>query len=218
MKLGESLAGATVALIALSWIAAVPAHAQLSTSSGAAAATASNLPADTHSSSLASILKNPPDSKTATPPATVANVSAPESAESRTRMQRMEDDVKAAAARLAHLTKAQRRKWDMAQAALPGFCHKWDRMLHDREVNNLSHLDWHEKDGYETATYTGYGDIQGCEAKESDEGVPIGKVSYEEKNYYLAGKTTEEAKSHPKLIGTTKTLEIFSWEKDRWFY
>jgi hypothetical protein len=218
MKLRKSISSATFALISLSWISVAPARAQLNTSAAAVSTTASNLPADTHSSSLASILKNPPDSKTSAAPDAVANASAPESAESRTRIQRMADDVKAAAARLAHLTKAQRHKWDMAQAALPGFCHKWDQMLHDREVNNLSHLDWHKKDGYETASYTGYGEVQSCEAKESDEGIPIGKVSYEEKNYYLTGKTTEEAKSHPKLIGTTKTLEIFSWEKDRWFY
>ncbi len=91
-------------------------------------------------------------------------------------------------------------------------------MLHDREVNNLSHLEWHQQQGYQTATYTGYGKVQGCQAKESDEGVPIGKVSYQEMNYYLAGKSVDDAKSHPKLLGTTNTLEIFSFEKDRWFY
>jgi hypothetical protein len=37
-------------------------------------------------------------------------------------------------------------------------------------------------------------------------------------SYYLAGKSVDDAKSHPKLLGTTNTLEIFSFEKDRWFY
>jgi hypothetical protein len=121
-------------------------------------------------------------------------------------------------ARLAHLTRAQREKWLHASAAMPAFCHDWNRMLHDREVNNLSHLDWHERQGYETASYTGYGQVEGCQCKESDEGVPIGKVTYQEMNYYLAGRSIQEAKAHPKLLGTTNTLEIFSWEKDRWFY
>jgi hypothetical protein len=120
--------------------------------------------------------------------------------------------------RLARLTKEQRKKWEDASAALPAFCNDWSRMLHDREVNNLAHLDWHQQQGYETATYTGYGQIEGCEAKESDEGIPIGKVRYEEMNYSLSGKSIDDAKSHRTLVGTTSTLEIFSYEKDRWFY
>lgn len=120
--------------------------------------------------------------------------------------------------RLAHLTKALRHKWEEAVATLPSFCQHWEDLLQQREENNLSHLQWHEQQGYETATYVGYGRVLGCKAKESAEGVPIGKVIYEEKDYYLAGKTPQEAKEHPKVTRTTSTLEIFSWDKDRWFY
>jgi hypothetical protein len=127
-------------------------------------------------------------------------------------------DIKTAAAIIAKLTSVQRQKWDQAVAALPGFCHAWENFLHDREADNLAHLNWQERDGYETASYTGYGKVQACEAKESDEGIPIGKVTYDERSYYLVGKTVDEAKTHPRLIGTTSTLEIFSWENDRWFY
>jgi hypothetical protein len=38
-------------------------------------------------------------------------------------------------------------------------------------------------------------------------------------SYYLVGKTIEEAKrAKPKLLRLTNTLEIFSWDKNRWFY
>jgi len=127
-------------------------------------------------------------------------------------------DIQATADVIARLSTDQRQKWERAVAALPGFCHEWEKLLHDREIDNVAHLDWRDRDGYEIATYTGYGKVRGCEAKESTQGIPIGKVIYDEKNYYLVGKSIDEAKSHPKLIGTTNTLEIFSWEKDRWFY
>jgi len=206
-------AASTLALVIGIVLIAEAARAQTGIAA-AGAPTASNLPADTHPTTL---LKD--GATTLTPAARANSAAAPDSAPaSKTTTQKVAEDIRAAAARIAHLTYSQRRKWQMAQASLPSFCHKWDQLLHDREVNNLAHLDWHEKQGYETASYTGYGDVQSCVAKESDEGVPIGKVTYEERNYYLAGKTTAEAKSHPKLINVTKTLEIFSYEKDRWFY
>jgi hypothetical protein len=127
-------------------------------------------------------------------------------------------EIEQLGARLARLTEGERLKWEKASAALPAFCEDWNRMLHDREVNNLSHLTWHRRQGYQTATYTAYGKVQGCQAKESEEGVPIGKVSYQQMSYYLAGRSINDARAHPKLLGTTNTLEIFSWEKDRWFY
>jgi hypothetical protein len=127
-------------------------------------------------------------------------------------------EVKTVAIRLARLTIDQRRKWELAQAALPGFCKDWDRMLHDRELNNRSHLEWRQQQGYTVATFIGYGRVEACEAKETDEGVPIGKVTYQELTYYLAGMSIPDAEAHPKLLGATNTLEIFSWEKDRWFY
>jgi hypothetical protein len=127
-------------------------------------------------------------------------------------------EIKATAEDLKRLTAAERRKWNSAIASFPGFCQDWNRMLHDRELNNLSNLQWQEKSGYETASYTGYGKVEGCQAKESTEGIPIGKVTYEEIKYYLTGKSIDEAMSHPQLLGKTNTLEIFSFEKDRWFY
>lgn len=136
----------------------------------------------------------------------------------KTEWQGLKADIKATAGVLARLSADQRLRWDHAVAALPGFCHDWEQLLHNRELESLAHLDWKSRDGYETATYTGYSKVQACEAKESAQGIPIGKVVYDEKSYYLVGKTIDEAKSKPKVLGTTSTLEIFSWEKDRWFY
>jgi len=127
-------------------------------------------------------------------------------------------DIKSTETVLAHLSSAERKKWETAVTALPDFCHEWERLLHNREMDNLAHLNWKNRDGYQTANYTGYSKVQACEAKESAQGIPIGKVVYDERNYYLAGKTVEEAKSNAKVVGTTSTLEIFSFEKDRWFY
>ncbi|HKV55308.1 MAG TPA: hypothetical protein VJN94_11785, partial [Candidatus Binataceae bacterium] len=113
---------------------------------------------------------------------------------------------------------AARLLYENAAAKFPSFCEDWARLLHEREIDNLGHLTWQERGGYQTATYTGYGKIESCECKDS-EGVPIGKVRYEEMNYYLAGKTIDDAKrSAPKLLGVVNTLEIFSWEKSKWFY
>jgi hypothetical protein len=148
----------------------------------------------------------PATDSTATPPAP------------KTPLQQAVFEIKATAADLARLTAAQRRKWETAVASLPSFCQDWSRMLHDREVNNLLHLQWQGGPGGETATYTGYGTVENCQAKESSEGVPIGKVTYEERNYALYGKSIDDAKAHPQLTRVTRTLEIFSYEKDRWFY
>ncbi len=114
---------------------------------------------------------------------------------------------------------AQRRSYEHAASAFAAFCHDWEQLLHDREVNNLQHLSWREQSGLETATYTGYGKVESCECKASKEGLPIGKIRYEEMNYSLAGKTIDQAEhAAPKLVGVVNTLEIFSWEKNKWFY
>jgi hypothetical protein len=120
---------------------------------------------------------------------------------------------------LDFLSPVQRRRYQRAASAFTSFCQDWQRLLHDREVNNLEHLTWQAQGGLETASYTGYGKVESCECKASREGLPIGKIIYEEINYSLVGKTIEEAEHGvPKLMGEIKTLEIFSWEKDRWFY
>jgi hypothetical protein len=113
----------------------------------------------------------------------------------------------------------ERAQYERASARFPDFCNDWQRMLRDRETNNLQHLVWQTRDGAQTSTYTGYGQVESCETKESIEGVPIGKISYEEMVYFITGKNTDEARhAPPKLIHRTHTLEIFSWEKEKWFY
>lgn len=117
------------------------------------------------------------------------------------------------------LSPAQRQTYQHAASAFTYFCHDWERLLHEREVNNLEHLSWRDDGGLKTASYTGYGKVESCECKASKEGLPIGKIRYEEINYSIAGKTIDEARhAAPKLMHEISTLEIFSWEKDKWFY
>jgi hypothetical protein len=117
------------------------------------------------------------------------------------------------------LTPAQRRTYQRAASVFTVFCHDWERLLHEREVNNLEHLSWREDGGLEIATYTGYGKLESCECKASKEGLPIGKIRYDEINYSIAGKTIDEARhAIPKQTHEISTLEIFSWDKGKWFY
>jgi hypothetical protein len=111
------------------------------------------------------------------------------------------------------------REFKVAFATFPDFCKHWEQNLRDREVNNVAKLNFSMKDGFETATYTGYGKIVGCEAHQSKDGYSIGKLSYEEFIYYIVGKTKEEARSAaPKAISDLHTTEIFRWENNKWFY
>ena len=130
----------------------------------------------------------------------------------------MASKVKAVVVSLIPMTPAQRVKFEEGIAAFPSFCHEWEQKLRDRELNNLDHLAWQVRDGYETATYIGYSNVESCETKPTRTTL-LGKLKYEELRYYLVGKTVDEAKhAKPKVIGTTDTLEIFSWDRDRWFY
>lgn len=130
-----------------------------------------------------------------------------------------EEAVKAEVKALTPRTLRERRVFERASSEFPAFCRDWERKLRDREVNNLANLSWEARSGYETATYVGYGPIEQCQCHESRQGIPIGEVSYEEIQYYLVGKTLDEAKhAKPKQIGETRTLEIFSWERNKWFY
>jgi hypothetical protein len=107
---------------------------------------------------------------------------------------------------------------DTALATFESFCGEWQRMLRDREVNNLKKLVFLKQGEYQTATYKGYGTIDSCSCREV-KGFAIGKLSYDEFDYYIVGKTPEEAKSSkPKVSGTTRTTEIFRWERGKWFY
>ena len=106
-----------------------------------------------------------------------------------------------------------------ASALFPGFCKHWEQDLHDRETNNLSNLKFVPKQGYETATYTGYGKVAACESHQSKDGFSIGKITYEEFEYYIAGKSQDEAKhSERKTVSDTHTTEIFRWDQGKWFY
>jgi hypothetical protein len=128
-------------------------------------------------------------------------------------------DAKPTIEDLRYGTRAERRLYARAAAAFPSFCSDWAHKLRVREADNLNSLNFQEKSGYETASYVGYGPIKSCECKESAEGIPLGKVTYDEQDYFLEGKTIDEAKhSSPKLVGITHTLEIFSWDKEKWFY
>jgi hypothetical protein len=127
--------------------------------------------------------------------------------------------VKAALSKANPLRLLRDKEYKTASALFPSFCKDWGNKLHEREVNNLDHLNWQEKDGYETATYTGYGPIEKCECHQSSDGYSIGKVTYDEFQYYLVGKTADEAKhAKPKVTDSTATTELFRWDKNKWFY
>ena len=106
-----------------------------------------------------------------------------------------------------------------AAALFPDFCRHWEQDLRDRETDNLSKLQFSLKDGFETATYTAYGKIAGCESHQSRDGYAIGKITYEEFVYDLVGKSEQEARhALPKTISDTHTTEIFRWDNGKWFY
>ena len=127
--------------------------------------------------------------------------------------------VKSMVERLTPERIKRNREFRTASATFPEFCKHWEKNLRDREVNNVSKLNFSEKGGFETATYTGYGKIVGCESHQSKDGYAIGKLSYEEFVYYVVGKTKEEARSAtPKAISDLHTTEIFRWENNKWFY
>jgi hypothetical protein len=108
-----------------------------------------------------------------------------------------------------------------ARAALlfPRFCQEWEEKLHDREVNNRAHIHWDIRNGSRVGNYVGYSTVQSCECKQSPNGLPIGKLTYQEFNYNVSGKTVDEARrATPSVTHTTNTLEIFSWDRNRWFY
>jgi hypothetical protein len=106
-----------------------------------------------------------------------------------------------------------------ASALFPEFCRHWEQDLHERETNNLSNLKFSQRDGFETATYTAYGNIAACESHQSKDGYSIGKLTYEEYTYYLSGKSEDEARhARPKTMNDLRTTEIFRWDKGKWFY
>ncbi len=107
--------------------------------------------------------------------------------------------------------------FDRASDSFPAFCKDWQRRLHDRELNNLENITWKDENGWKTGTYTAYSPIKSCNCKHSTGGVPIGELTYQETEEYLAGRTVEEARhAQPKAVGITNTTEIFRWDKTKW--
>jgi len=106
-----------------------------------------------------------------------------------------------------------------ASASFPSFCRDWERKLRDRERNNLAHIDWRMLGGVETGNYVGYSTVDSCLCKQASNGVPIGELTYKEFEYVLTGKSVDDAKrSAPKATSIVPTREIFSWDKDKWYY
>ena len=110
------------------------------------------------------------------------------------------------------------RRFRIASAEFPAFCHDWQSKLEERTRWNLSQINWHEDHGLESGSYTSYSPINSCTTKMSDSGVSIGKLSYDEYVYTLSGKTVDEAKhAKPKQTSVMRTLEIFRFDHDKWF-
>jgi hypothetical protein len=104
-----------------------------------------------------------------------------------------------------------------ASDLFPAFCKDWQRRLHDRELNNLENITWKDENGWKTGTYVSYSPVKTCNCKRSTGGVPIGELTYQETELYLAGHTVEEARhAQPKPVGITNTTEIFRWDKTKW--
>jgi hypothetical protein len=107
--------------------------------------------------------------------------------------------------------------FEHAAGLFPAFCKDWERKLHDRELNNLENVTWKDQNGWKTGTYLGYSPIKTCSCKRSTGGAPIGELTYQETEYYLTGRTVEEARhAQPKPVGVTNTTEIFRWDKTKW--
>ncbi len=107
--------------------------------------------------------------------------------------------------------------FDRASELFPAFCKDWERRLHDRELNNLENITWKDQNGWKTGTYLAYSPVKTCTCKRSTGGVPIGELTYQETEEYLAGRTVEEARhAQPKAVGITNTTEIFRWDRTKW--
>ena len=188
-KVGIGVAVVVLAFAAL--IGASPAYAQ-SQAPGDAAST-SSIP--TGSAALTAVAVAPAEKKT------------------------LGQKVKALVAKLTPDRIKRDIEFRKASALFPDFCKHWEQDLHDRETNNLSKLKFVPKEGYETATYTAYGKVSGCESHQSKDGYSIGKITYEEFEYYIAGKSEDEARhAAPRTVSDTHTTEIFRLDNGKWFY
>lgn len=166
-----------------------------------------------------SVAKTPAGSVASTPQSADGQMAAAGPLDASPAKPLLKQKVKALVSKIAPDRLKRDREFKTAAAQFPEFCHHWEQNLRDRETNNLQKLAFAIKDGFETATYTGYGKVSGCESHQSKDGYSIGKVTYEEFVYYLVGKTPDEARhAAPRPISDTHTTEIFRWEKSKWFY
>jgi hypothetical protein len=198
----ESIAMKSIRIVGMGTLVGVLALAALIGASPGCAQ--SQAPDDTASTSSAS----PPDSTALTATAV-----------SPTEKKTLGQKVKSLVAKLTPDRIKRDIEFRKASALFPDFCKHWEQDLHDRETNNLSKLKFVEKGGYQTATYTAYGKIAACESHQSKDGYSIGKISYEEFEYYIVGRSEEEARhAPPKTVSDTHTTEIFRWDNGKWFY
>ena len=133
--------------------------------------------------------------------------------------QTLKSKVKAALKKINPLRASRDKEYAQASVLFPSFCKDWERKLHDRETNNQKNIKWASKDGYQTGTYVGYGAVKSCESHQSPDGFAIGKLTYEEYDYYVTGKSPDDAqKAKPSVTSVTSTTELFRWDKGKWFY
>jgi hypothetical protein len=129
--------------------------------------------------------------------------------------------IRAALSKLSPARLLDSKLFQRAEHEFPAFCKDWESKLKEREHNNVSHVSWKVENGEEVGSYVGYGNVQSCTCKQSSKGIPVGKLTYQEFEYKLEGKTLDEAEhAKPQQNGITNTTEIFRWDKkqDKWIY
>jgi len=131
----------------------------------------------------------------------------------------LKSDIHREIAKLSPEARHALQEFEIASAQFPSFCKDWERKLGDRERDNVTHPAWQTHNGVAIGTYLGYSKIESCTSKEASNGTPIGELSYHEINYAKTGPTLDAARNAPpKVTGETQTMEIFSWDKGKWFY
>lgn len=119
---------------------------------------------------------------------------------------------------LTRISNHSNPEYEVACRALPEFCREWQLKLDARAADQMDRLEWQDREGWKTATYSGFGPLQSCVCKLED-GTPVGKLTYDTIEYYIVGRTLEEARhAHAILAGRTKTLEIIRWTNGKWIY
>jgi len=171
--------------------------------------------AATSSSSAA----NSPSLYAAPPPPATSVLLKPPAVQQASLTTNLGSDIHREFAKLSPEARRAMQDFQIASAQFPSFCRDWERKLGDRERDNISHLAWQMRNGVETGTYLGYSKIESCVSKQANNGIPIGELSYHEINYAKTGTNIDAAEhAPPKVTRETQTMEIFSWDKGKWFY